>query len=435
MKANNVGQIILISIGITVFALLFYWVLGDGVAFSTTGLYTWIGNLIGLGLLLAQVFIHFYILLFISLAGAKIISTPEKKKQISWIYVGFAVIANITIILAATTESRAVMSSEHKWENSEKYEWKWGVTTPEGYPVKMIVGYFNLASKSKDAPFQSFGWGVFHGRWGDGFSASTEYGKSVIPDSLNVTWYSMVENKFYHLGTALDKEKISQLLLEKFQIKRKDGLETWNRTSITAGLAPGGTVVVWVNGMIGESTELAAFKAKEIPSSKIDSHSLQSCRDEVSEAKKDTANVWTKNLDDKNSQIPFEKWKTKYRKKYNWKFLCESQIQLDSAMVDVTLFNGEAYHITSNDLCEDKFEMKALPDRISIGYFNSKGDSEYLSADFNEQDIYRKFELLDKFTGNEQITIICKIDKTGSIASVVLKSQHESLNLEIKTDW
>lgn len=433
MKAKNVGQIILISIGLTVFALLFYWLLGDGVAFSTTGLYTWIGNLIGLGLLLAQVFIHFSILLLISIVGTKIISTPEKKKKIIWIYVGFAVVANIAIILAATTESRQVMSSEHKWENSEKYEWAAGVTTPEGYPVKMIVGYFKVASKSKDGPLQSFGWDVIHGKWGDGFIPSGDAGESVIPDSLNVTWYSMMENKFYHMETALDKEKISKLLKEGFQIKRSDGIENWKRTSITAGLAPGGTVAVWVNGLMGESTEVAVFHANEIPSSKIDLQSLQNCLDEVADARKDSSNVWTKNLDDKNFKIPFGKWSVKYRKKYNWKFVCENQVRMDSAMVKVALFNGESYPITANDLSEKKFVKKGLPDRISIEYFDIKGNSKYVLADFIEHDIYKSFEQVNEENHNEQITMLCTIDKNGSIASVILKSQHQSLKLKIKT--
>lgn len=434
MKAKNLGQVVLISLGISVFALLFYLALGDGVAFFTTSLYNWIGNLIGIGLLLAQGFIHFFILLFISLAGPKRISTPEKKKQVIWIYVGLAVIANIAIILTTTKDSRAVMSLEHKWENSEKYVWESGVTTPEGFPVKMIVGYFKLDSKSKNAPFKSFGWGVFHAKWGDGFSAHSDDGESVVPDSLNVTWYSMVENKFYHLETALDKEKISKLLKEDFKIKREDGLENWNRTSITAGLAPGGTVAVWVNGIMGASTELAVFKAIEIPSSKIDSHSLQDCVDEVAEARKDSRNLWIKNLDDKNFKIPYGKWSTQYRKKYNWRFECKSEFPLDSAMVNVALFNGEAYHIAANDLSEKKFEMKALPNGFSIQYYDTKGEDNYLSADFNEQDIFKKFEQLNKDNGNEQITMICNIDKSGSITSIILKSKRQSLNLELKID-
>lgn len=434
MKTITIGQIILISLGLSLFGLLFYWVLGDGVAFSTTGLYTWIGNLIGVGLLLAQCIIHFFILLFTSLAGTKIISTSEKKKRIIWVYVGIAVIANIVIILNATTESRAVMSSEHKWKNAEKYEWECGVTTPEGFPIKMIVGYFKLASKSKNAPFQSFGWGVFDGKWGDGSTASTEYGKSVLPDSLNVTWYSIIENKFYHLQTGLDKEKISELLKDAFQIKRKDGLENWNRTSITAGLAPGGTVAVWVNGMMGASTELAVFKAKEIPLSKIDSLTLQDCLNEVAEARKDSSNLWIKNLDDKNFKIPFGKWSTQYRKKFNWKFVCKSQFRLDSAMVDLAFFNGEAYHITAPDLSEKKFEQKALPNGFSISYYDAKREKNYLSADFNEQDIFKKFEEIIKNNPNEPITMICNIDKSRSISSVILKSQHQSFNLDFKTD-
>ncbi|QLJ57048.1 DUF2931 family protein [Flavobacterium psychrophilum] len=67
-------------------------------------------------------------------------------------------------------------------------------------------------------------YGTDNYEWGKGESG-IHFAEYVLPDSLKLTWCSLIEKRFYTINVALDKKKI-ETLFRKDIFRKSDGIIT-----------------------------------------------------------------------------------------------------------------------------------------------------------------------------------------------------------------
>ena len=146
----------------------------------------------------------------------------------------------------------------------EKYEWGAGISTEIGFPVRIYAGRVGDVSimASFTASFD---------RPDDGWGVGTQEGSMMkqLPKDIDIIWYSYVEDCFYRVKADLDYLKLLKLFREGYKDRARNleafpkgyGEETFR--TFVVGLAPGGVVVVWIEGPMRQ-IEIGRFQAEKI---------------------------------------------------------------------------------------------------------------------------------------------------------------------------
>lgn len=165
-----------------------------------------------------------------------------KKYNILFCFIIIIVITVLTIIMNSVIE--------------KKYEWSAVVSAPREYPIEVYTGAAGDYFFSQMGGFSNVGWG------GGGIDNTIE---APLPDRLDMTWLSYVDNKFYTGEWELPTEKIQQLFDQGYYSgPREPGDDGEIYNNIQIGLAPKGMVVVWVCGSgSSKQVEVARFQAHE----------------------------------------------------------------------------------------------------------------------------------------------------------------------------
>lgn len=90
-----------------------------------------------------------------------------------------------------------------------------------------------------------------------------------FPNYVGIQWFSLAEQTFYQRLIAVKPEWKARMR-ENAPIKTSRGIEYGPRNILTFGLAPGGEIVVWIKGQIGNEVEIARLQANEIDGSPED---------------------------------------------------------------------------------------------------------------------------------------------------------------------
>ena len=135
----------------------------------------------------------------------------------------------------------------------KEYEWSAHISAPREYPVEVYTGAVGSYFFSQMGGFSNSGWGC---RIRDSDI------KAPVPERLDMTWLSYVDDKFYTGEWKLPVQKIQQLFDEGYYSKRGPEAETEPYDMINIGLGPKGMVVVWVAGTY-KQVEVARFQAHE----------------------------------------------------------------------------------------------------------------------------------------------------------------------------
>lgn len=434
MNLVHLRKIFLIAGTITVFGFLFYLLLGDGVAFETHGIWASFANLFAILILFSQFILHFIVLLIICGRGKKGEELTIKQSWIIGIYCLIAVIANVVLILENTTVSRSEMTVERKWRNSEKYNWEPAISNPEGYPMRVVEGRFFIESWSRNNAFPDIDNKFYDMRWGIGNSTfmSSDRGPLVMPDSLRLTWYSVVEDCYYKLNVALDKEKITHLFKKGFDAKNHNGVFHRTYDEIIVGLAPGGDAALWVGGNWGNAVEVNFYQAQKIDSTSIALGQRQMIQEELGRLR--ASKDWVEQAHTADNPLPYDKWRKKYRTPYAWRLQFVKDANLVDPEVEVEFVNGEQVTIIDSLLPEQNFPVHAIPSSLFLTSMGADGKTKRDYVALDEQDTFNAF---DKLTMSKQkITVIvtCKINKQGEIERITAKNNVEELPLKLKAD-
>ncbi len=305
----------------------------------------------------------------------------------------------------------------------KKYDWSAGVSAPKEYPIEVYSGALGGYFFSEMGGFSNTGWGS-----GAGDSDIND----VAPETLEMTWLSLTEGKFYTGSWTLPKEKIKRVLEEGFFYKDKK--ETYNVISI--GLGPKGVVVVWL--MLSSrdlQVEVARFQAHETtinPKEVYESAKFMFEKNHIEDMLADN-DVMPPAVKDKIKQdgYPLPTVYDAYREKYLWKPKVILPEGSEITQIDMKMCNGEKERsIYTSTLNRD---YKAIPYCFEIMWKDQKGQeyvsriaftrdqkywAKYLEAngdddlplDFDKNEIRTLFK--DKIDKNIPALMVIKIDPT-----------------------
>lgn len=313
----------------------------------------------------------------------------------------------------------------------KKYEWSADVCAPKEYPVEVYTGAAGGYFFSQMGGFSNSGWG---GGIGDNDI------KAPLPDKLDMTWLSYVDNKFYSGEWELPTEKIQKLFDEGFHSRPGSELKIDNYSIIKIGLAPKGMVVVWVMGA-GHQVEVARFQAHEtiIDPKLITKDEEYMFRDGYAKRALTYDGTISKNVREQIKQYgyPSPEAYESYREKYNWKPKVILPEGSKITSMYIKMCNGEM---------EDPYDLpidqknRAIPFSFQIYWSIGSGkqeqrfvsriaftnDKEYwakyleggeneIPVDFDKNQIRKLFkEDIDK---NKPVELVIKIDPNVEIKS------------------
>ena len=272
-------------------------------------------------------------------------------------------------------------NSNNKNMNGQEYEWGISVNAPIGYPIHVYAGRVGPEYITSDL------WcSTEEPDWGSAYANEGNDPKE-LPKDIDIVWFSFIENCFYNLQAPLDYEKIEKLFKEGFEQRIRYG-ELYHTTynGLVVGLAPGGTVVVWVGKGYSPITEVGRFQASQIyltETSDMDSHERLIFDKEYRKSLATAPNIVPLEVQKANEgkPIPYNLWDRYAETQYRWYPTFEIP---DGKMGDVFFqyWNGEANTIFYTDLeptteretilkpkvCQEPIGKLPLYKEISINY-------------------------------------------------------------------
>ncbi|WP_298826878.1 DUF2931 family protein [uncultured Capnocytophaga sp.] len=272
-------------------------------------------------------------------------------------------------------------NSNNKDMNEPEYEWGISVNAPIGYPIHVYAGRVGPQYITSDL------WcSTEEPDWGSAYVNEGNDPKE-LPKDIDIVWFSFIENCFYNLQASLDYEKIEKLFKEGFEQRIRYGeLRHTTYDGLVVGLAPGGTVVVWVGKGYSPITEVGRFQASQIyltETSDMDSHELLIFDKEYRKSLATAPNIVPLEVQKANEgkPIPYNLWDRYAETQYRWYPTFEIP---DGKMGDVFFqyWNGEANTIFYTDLeptteretilkpkvCQEPIGKLPLYKEISINY-------------------------------------------------------------------
>lgn len=265
--------------------------------------------------------------------------------------------------------------------NELEYEWGISVNAPIGYPIHVYAGRVGPEYIMSDL------WcSTEEPDWGSAYVNEGNDPKE-LPKDIDIVWFSFIENCFYNLQASLDYEKIEKLFKEGFEQRIRYGeLHHTTYNGLVVGLAPGGTVVVWVGKGYSPITEVGRFQASQIyltETSDMDSHERLIFDKEYRKSLATAPNIVPLEVQKANEgkPIPYNLWDRYAETQYRWYPTFEIP---DGKMGDVFFryWNGEANTIFYTDLepttereailkpkvCQEPIGKLPLYKEISINY-------------------------------------------------------------------
>ena len=272
-------------------------------------------------------------------------------------------------------------NSNNKDMNGQEYEWGISVNAPIGYPIHVYAGRVGPEYIMSDL------WcSTEEPDWGSAYVNEGNDPKE-LPKDIDIVWFSFIENCFYNLQASLDYEKIEKLFKEGFEQRiRYRELHHTTYNGLVVGLAPGGTVVVWVGKGYSPITEVGRFQASQIyltETSDMDSHERLIFDKEYRKSLATAPNIVPLEVQKVNEgkPIPYNLWDRYAETQYRWYPTFEIP---DGKMGDVFFqyWNGEANTIFYTDLeptteretilkpkvCQEPIGKLPLYKEISINY-------------------------------------------------------------------
>jgi hypothetical protein len=337
---------------------------------------------------------------------------------------------------------RRNFDNEQVYNRTEKYDYEQGISTPEGYPIKLLPGSeFTIAVRGYRGQYTYLETDkVYSEQWGNGDCTfkSSDAGGVALPDGLKLSWYSFLENKYYYeLNTKLDKTKISDYFKKGYRYDYSGRLNKISQTTydkLIVGIAPAGDVVLWISSF-NDTKELEIFKAKEINLKKIHKDDVVNEK-ERKEVLNDTCtcenDIQFRKIVNNNKSIPFGVWANKYRKKFNWKIVVNNFGQTKTGL-SIDFFNGEESLLYNEEITKMNCQKQSLPDNLMFTFIkNEKKYKAYLL--FNENEIFSHFEKLTQNNLNEPIEIVLNISSNLKQTTIKLHSKDRTLNFEKMKD-
>jgi len=328
-----------------------------------------------------------------------------------------SVLLIISILLVACT-----MNTDKK-KKSTKYEWYASGNAPTLYPTLIHKGDFVFPDKSKLFIPISY---PFATTWGQSVSMYVlNNNEFPAPNSIAISWWSLIENQFYSVEATLPEEKIDSLLAQQ-----DEELNEQKYNFIIAGMAPYGGLAIWLSG--GRiTTEVAWLQAEPIdvqmkdflPSSNLTRNEylerfLEGCKDA-------NGNFQKNGLPDR---MLFNRYMQKFNYRISPKFENDSVVFRNIALY---YFNGEFNTTYSGEHTSNV--MRAKPYKIVLSW--SKGNKQYEGYFWtDEKKIIETFSLFYDNDGKKEGDLVIEVGKSDEEFKFFLQDDLTVVEIPVD-DW
>src|SRR5690554_6267630 len=304
-----------------------------------------------------------------------------------------------------------------------EFDWYAVATAPRDYPMEVVNGTFFYKGQDYGVTIPSGG--TLTQNWKVSTSAYVIGPKfKPLPDRVGVTFYSYAENQFYRGEFALPYERI----LELFQQQLKDSPDN-TYAEILLGIAPGGSVAVWLKGP--QTKEVFFGQAEKIEMSPEAGFKLPFTSKEQSDGYVERAlaeSVTTEQLAYiKEKGAPLGTW-SRYRNLYKWiPTYKDGKIAIKPEM-PVDFLNGEVYWIPTHFSEQYADTPKILPAHLEFRAQVTPEESLFYVVDFEP------FELMDAFErlGANDEKVYIEFDPQVPVERMKIRVYNEKESIELK---
>jgi hypothetical protein len=324
-------------------------------------------------------------------------------------------------LLSCSLYSCNQIKSQDKKMDAEP-NWTFGLTSPKGYPIEVQGGGYLGDDKHMISAIPNNG--IMDNGWGGTGTPDAAGGGTEMPTHLSLTWLSFAEKKFWKIDATLPKDKIQALFKTGYMDKDRLGVVSHvTYEYLTAGLAPGGVVVLWVSGH-NATVEVGRFQAKEAKVGVDDfapvKGAFKNSEDFFDEGFKDVVSKESK-AHIKTYGIPYGLWDT-YRQRYNWGFTVQFYKPDVEEQRHCVYLNGEEEMLKGKNLTA--YGRKALPYQVDF-YFKEK----WAETEFDDTEVMNAFKELTKNNNNGQIEIVAKVAFQYTTMTFVAKAGNKEIAL------
>ena len=307
-----------------------------------------------------------------------------------------------------------------------KFEWQASDSAPLNFPMRIISGSlgYHDGNGSLYVPTSAR---IANG-WGEGMSSHVVGDdKKPLPNRLDIVFFSYTENQFYRGHFELPYDKILKLFQKSYYSPKVRREVTFHR--IVVGVAPGGVVSVWVNG-INNTTEVFFGKAEKVdlPWSTLTSATDITRKEYVREVIQNTLETPEAIAALHKNGVPFGLW-DRYRTRYDWQLLFTNMPLEDNLINLISYFNGESeyqYYPPRNNTAAG---TRPVPKQMIFVWMPpgaTKG--RLIELYFNEAEIFNAFQTLG--ANHQPLKLEMRIETVNGQPMFTVSLRNEKTKIE-----
>ncbi len=306
-----------------------------------------------------------------------------------------------------------------------KFDWLATESAPKNYPMKIVQGtLFYPGGGSLYVPDRKK---IHHG-WGTSISTHV-VGPDLkpLPERLEITFFSYTENQFYHGQFDLPYDRILSLFQKGFYSPNEEEQITYHK--IMVGVAPGGTVSVWLLSTDGAIEVFSGQAEKaDIDWSRINNNPKITREKYVGSGLENTLSPEALQALKQNG-VPLGLWQT-YRKRYDWQPEFTG-LEPPKLIKRIRYVNGENEFLYYPLDDAHATALRAIPTEMIFNWEWPKGRKLMFELTFNEKEIFAAFNKL----GGQNLPIklemrMRKKDDGKTYFSVWLRNEKEEIMLK-----
>ncbi|WP_158991103.1 DUF2931 family protein [Mucilaginibacter sp. L196] len=309
----------------------------------------------------------------------------------------------------------------------EKFQWLPTECAPELYPMNIAKGFLlfedgNEISIPSADPIKN-GWGK-HGSTaiiGDEFKP--------VPVKLEITWLSYTENKFFSGRFDLPKDSIIKWFKEGYTDPVTLKPATYD--CIAVGMAPGGVVVVWIQG-INHQLEIGRYQAKE---SNMTMGEYIAAKGFSSDMTHDRTALCKSTLEDEPAAVENLKVKglqlglwDSYRQRFNIRpvMIFDQSHHAKTSSIYMQFYNGEQDDLVLDKLLKNEFSPRARIKKVAFQWMDDwagKKQKYILELNMDEKEIFNAYKEVYGDNPKQEAELTVQINPGNDHYRIFLKSQ------------
>lgn len=325
------------------------------------------------------------------------------------------------------------MSCQSPTPSLKKFEWLPTECAPELYPAIIASASF-IFPDGQRAPIM--GTDPIKNGWGeDGTTAVIGDEQKLVPVKLEITWLSYTESKFYSGIFDLPVDKITKLFEKGYT--HPYTLKHTSYKGMVVGMAPGGVVVVWIQG-INNQVEIGRYQAQ--PSKltveqfiAVKGYSSDMTRDLgaiVESIMKDEPEA-TANLKAKGLQLGL--WDT-YRERFNLRPVVSFEQSHNEKVTELFMhfYNGEQEDRVAKALQKPDYAERARLKNLRVKWTDNwagKKTNYLLVVKLNETEVFKAYKDVYGDNAKQPAELLIQLNPGDNKYRLFL--QHDTKKIEL----